>query len=122
MRAIVAADEDECLGAGTRAEMVAVEKAFQRRHNNRWLAAGVTLMDPERTYIEADVTIGQDTVIWPDCYLQGRTVVGADCVIGPNVTLRQATVGDGCHIEQAVVEGATLPAGARIGPFTHVRG
>lgn len=122
VRAIVAADPDECLGAGTRAEMVAVEKAFQRRSNNRWLAAGVTLIDPDSTYIEPDVVIGQDTVIWPNCYLQGRTTVGAECVIGPNVILRQATVGDGCRVEQAVVERVSVPAGERVGPFVHLQG
>lgn len=122
VQAIVAADPDECLGAGTRAELAAVEKALQRRVNNRWLAAGVTLIDPDRTYIETDVLIGQDTIIWPDCYLQGRTVVGAECVIGPNVILRQAAVGNGCHIEQAVVERVSVPAHERVGPFVHLQG
>ena len=120
--AIMAEDADECLGAGTRAELAAVEKALQRRVNNRWLAAGVTLIDPDRTYIETDVIIGQDTIIWPGCYLQGRTVVGAGCVIGPNVILRQAAVGDGCHIEQAVVERVSVPAHERVGPFVHLQG
>ncbi|GAB4151613.1 MAG: hypothetical protein Fur0021_15700 [Candidatus Promineifilaceae bacterium] len=122
VQAIVATDPDECLGAGTRAELAAAEKALQRRVNNRWLAAGVTLIDPERTCIETDVVIGPDTIIWPGCYLQGRTVVGADCVIGPNVILRQATVGDGCHIEQAVIERVSVPAQQRVGPFVHLRG
>lgn len=122
VRAIVAADPDECLGAGTRAELAVVEKAFQRRVNNRWLNAGVTLIDPDATYIETDVIIGQDTVIWPNSYLQGYTRVGAECVIGPNVILRQAVVGDGCHVEQAVVERMRVPAGQRIGPFVYLQG
>ena len=111
-------DPDESLGAGTRAEMVAVEKAFRRRANNRWLAQGVTIVDPDSTYIDPDVIIGQDTVIWPGSYLQGQTAVGADCTIGPNTILRNATVGDNCRIEQAMVEGANVVAGTAVPPFT----
>ncbi|MCA9971093.1 MAG: NTP transferase domain-containing protein [Anaerolineales bacterium] len=120
VEAIVSDDPDECLGAGTRAELVAVEKAFRRRANRRWLARGVTLVDPDATYIDPDVTIGQDTVIWPNTYLQGQTHVGADCVVGPNAIVRDATLGDGCHVAQAVVEGVTLAAHTRVPPFTHL--
>jgi bifunctional UDP-N-acetylglucosamine pyrophosphorylase / glucosamine-1-phosphate N-acetyltransferase len=118
--AILLQDDDEGLGAGTRAELVAVEKAFRRRINQRWLAAGVTLIDPETTYIDPDVIIGQDTAIWPNSYLQGQTVVGEDCLIGPNAILRDAIIGDGVELAQAVVEGVEIPHGRRILPFTHL--
>lgn len=101
--AVTVADADECLGAGTRQELVAVEKAFRQRANQHWLANGVTLIDPDSTFIDQDVTIGQDTVIWPNSYIQGNTTIGKDCVIGPNSIVRQATVGNNCRIEQAVV-------------------
>ncbi|HID53859.1 MAG TPA: bifunctional UDP-N-acetylglucosamine diphosphorylase/glucosamine-1-phosphate N-acetyltransferase GlmU, partial [Anaerolineae bacterium] len=94
--AVIAEDPDECLGAGTRAELTAVEKAFRRRANNYWLERGVTLIDPEATYIDQDVTIGQDTVIWPGSYIQDGTIIGEDCVIGPNAIIRRATIGAGC--------------------------
>lgn len=114
VEAIVTEDADECLGAGTRQELVAVEKAFRRRANARWLANGVTLVDPDTIYIDPDVLIGQDTIIWPNTYLQGMTTIGADCVIGPNSIVRNAVVGDRCLIEQAVVEGMTVAAGSQI--------
>jgi bifunctional UDP-N-acetylglucosamine pyrophosphorylase/glucosamine-1-phosphate N-acetyltransferase len=114
VEALVTEDADECLGAGTRQEMVAVEKAFRRRANARWLANGVTLVDPDTIYIDPDVTIGQDTIIWPNTFLQGATAVGEDCVIGPNSIIRNVQVGDGCVIEQAVVENVTLAAGTRV--------
>lgn len=119
--AVVGEDPDEFLGAGTRAELVAVEKAFRRRANWRWLEAGVTLIDPESTFIDQQATIGQDTVIWPNSYIQGRSDVGADCVIGPNTILRDAQVGNGCTIEQAVVEDSEIHAGTRLPPFTYLR-
>jgi bifunctional UDP-N-acetylglucosamine pyrophosphorylase/glucosamine-1-phosphate N-acetyltransferase len=107
--AVAAADPDEGLGAGTRAEMVEVERAFRRRVNAHWLAHGVTLVEPDATYIGPDVSIGGDTIIWPNTFLQGKTTIGADCVIGPNAIVRDATVGDRCRIEQLLIEGIAVP-------------
>ncbi|MCB8942401.1 MAG: NTP transferase domain-containing protein [Ardenticatenaceae bacterium] len=104
-------DADEWLGAGTRAEMVAVERAFRRRANYYWLERGVTLVDPDSVYIDPDVKIGQDTVIWPNTFVQGHTVVGEDCVLGPNVIVRDAVLGDGCWLERVTVERQRLGAG-----------
>lgn len=114
--AVMADDPDEGLGAGTRAEMVAVERAFRRRVNARWLDAGVTLVEPDATYIGPDVTIGRDTVIWPNTFLQGRTTIGEACVIGPNVIIRDAAVGDRCRIEQLLIEGIAVPDGTTARP------
>jgi len=116
-RDVVAArsdDPDEGLGAGTRAEMVAVERAFRRRVNDHWLANGVTLVEPDATWIGPDVTIGRDTVIWPNTFLQGRTAIGEECVIGPNAIVRDSEVGRGCRIEQALLEGRRVPDGTTV--------
>lgn len=121
VEAIATDNPDECLGAGTRQELVVVEKAFRRRANARWLAAGVTLIDPDATYIDQTVIIGQDTVIWPNTFLQGQTNIGEECIIGPNAILRDAEVGRGCWIEQAVVEKAAILDGLKVGPFSYVK-
>jgi bifunctional UDP-N-acetylglucosamine pyrophosphorylase/glucosamine-1-phosphate N-acetyltransferase len=118
VEAIVLEDADECLGAGTREELTAVEKAFRRRTNRRWLAAGVTMIDPETTYIDQSAIIGQDTVIWPNSYIQGNSRIGEDCIIGPNSIIRDAQIGRGCHIEQAVVENTILEDGTSVEAFT----
>ncbi len=120
--AVVLNDPGEGLGAGTRAEMVAVERAFRRRATDYWLDHGVTIVEPEATTIDPDVTIGQDTVIWPGSYLLGRTVVGEACRIGPNATLRDARLGDGCVVEQAIVEQTELLPGTIVEPFSRVVG
>ncbi len=120
VEAIATDDPDECLGAGTRRELVVVEKAFRRRANSRWLDRGVTIIDPDFTYIDQDVVIGRDTIIWPNAYLQGETIIGEDCKIGPNVVIRNVHIGDGCHIEQSVVENVTLAEGTRLRPFSVV--
>ena len=120
VEALVTSDADEFLGAGTRQELVAVEKAFRRRANAHWLAHGVTLVDPEAIYIDPDVTIGQDTVIWPNTYLQGDTIVGENCILGPNAIIRNGRIGNGCRIEQAVVENAAVADGVVVEPFSHI--
>lgn len=107
--AIMTDDPSECLGAGTRTEMVEVERAFRQRAVQKWLENGVTIVDPATTYIDPDVIIGQDAVIWPNSYLQGRTVIGEDCLIGPNVILRDVTVVAGSRVEQEKIIGTQVP-------------
>lgn len=120
--ALAVEDADECLGAGTREELVQVEKAFRHRANNHWLRNGVTLIDPDSIYIDQDVIIGKDTIIWPGTYLQGNTVIGQDCIVGPNTIIRQAQLGDSCIVEQAQIENATLAPGTHVRPFTWING
>lgn len=115
-------DPDECLGAGTRAELVKVEKAFRRRVNAYWLNNGVTFIEPDTIYVDPEVTIGQDTILWPNTYLLGHTAVGQDCVIGPNTIIREAVIGDGCRIETAVIEHTTIHDNSHIPPFSHMTG
>jgi bifunctional UDP-N-acetylglucosamine pyrophosphorylase/glucosamine-1-phosphate N-acetyltransferase len=118
--AMAVEDADECLGAGTRAELVLVEKAFRRRANARWLAAGVTLVDPEATYIDQTVVIGRDSIIWPNTFLQGQTSIGEGCILGPNSIIRDTTMGNDCRVEQAVVERCELGDGTVVSPFNHL--
>ncbi len=108
VEAVMIDDADECLGAGTRLELVAVEKAFRSRANRNWLSQGVTLIDPDSTFIDQDVSIGQDSVIWPNTFLQKGSTIGQDCTIGPNTTLRSTIVGDRCVIEHSLLQNQTV--------------
>lgn len=121
VEAVVVNDADECLGAGTREEMVVVERAFQDRTNRRWMENGVTLVDPSSIYIDQEAFIGADTVIWPNTYVQGHSHIGEDCVIGPNTIIRNAKIGLACRVEQAVVENSTLADGTEVAPFTVIK-
>ena len=120
VEAMTTDDADECLGAGTRAEMVPVEQAFRHRAVRYHQENGVTIMSPDSTFIDQGVEIGQDTVLWPNTFIQGKTMIGEDCVIGPNTIIRKATLGRGCRVEQAVVENVTLEDGKIVTPFTHL--
>jgi len=119
VEAVIIDDVDECLGAGTRGELIDVDRAFRRRAINKHLAQGVTIIDPASTYIDADVEIGQDTIIWPGSYVQGETTIGADCIIGPSAIIRDSVLGAGVRAEQVLVEASTVPAGQTMPPFSH---
>lgn len=118
---VIVDDANECLGAGTRAEMVSVERAFRQRVNNYWLDNGVTFVDPETIFIDQEVNIGRDTTLWPNTYIQGKSRIGAGCIIGPNTIIRNAQIGERCRIEQAFIEDAAIDNDIVVEPFTVIR-
>ncbi len=120
-RAIVAGDIDECIGINTRVDLADADAALRRRINRAHMLNGVSIVDPAATYIDLDVTIGEDTVILPNTHVLGRSRIGANSAIGPNSLLRNATIGAGCEIRQSVIEDARVDDGADVGPFSHLR-
>jgi bifunctional UDP-N-acetylglucosamine pyrophosphorylase/glucosamine-1-phosphate N-acetyltransferase len=86
------------------------------------VAAGVTIVDPATTYVDADVTVGPGTVIHPNVYLEGRTAIGASCVIHASVRIVDSTVGDRVVVNNfCVILSSRVASGARVGPFAHIR-
>jgi bifunctional UDP-N-acetylglucosamine pyrophosphorylase/glucosamine-1-phosphate N-acetyltransferase len=85
------------------------------------MLAGVTMVDPERTYIERQVKIGTDTTIYPGTFLHGNSVIGSGCTIGPNSQVRDSVIGNNCRIFYSVLEEARLEDMVGIGPFSHLR-
>jgi bifunctional UDP-N-acetylglucosamine pyrophosphorylase / glucosamine-1-phosphate N-acetyltransferase len=114
-------DPDEAVGINNRVHLADAERMLRKRVNTAWMLSGVTMIDPEHTYIEPGVQIGQDTIIYPNTYLRGKTVVGKQCVLGPNAILDNTQIGDDCHILNSVLEGAILENNVEIGPFGHLR-
>ena len=95
---------------------------IQQRHRQALMRAGVTLLDPERTYVEGDVEVGQDTVIYPGCTLQRGTRIGRRCVLLPGCRLARTQVGDDAVLEQTVAVDSVIPSGAHVGPFACLQG
>jgi bifunctional UDP-N-acetylglucosamine pyrophosphorylase/glucosamine-1-phosphate N-acetyltransferase len=118
---LVLEDLMETIGVNTRVQLSEAEAAMRQRINRQHMLAGVTLVDPHSTYIEAGVGIGVDTVIWPNTHLQSGTQVGERCVIGPNSIIRSTQIGNGCKVLASVLEGATLEEDVDMGPFAHLR-
>ena len=121
VQATVMNDLEETIGVNTRIHLSEVEAAMRRRINQMHMLNGVTLIDPAATYIEAGVTIGRDTTIMPNTYLQGRTEVGEGNVIGPNSIIRNSKIGNRCKVLAADLEGAWLEDDVDMGPFARLR-
>ncbi|MEX1071959.1 MAG: bifunctional UDP-N-acetylglucosamine diphosphorylase/glucosamine-1-phosphate N-acetyltransferase GlmU [Anaerolineales bacterium] len=115
------ADADQAIGVNTREHLAEAEAALRNRINRQWMLAGVTIVDPHTTYIEAGVKLGQDSVIWPNTMLLGDTHIGEDTVLGPNTVIRSSRVGSHCQIQAAFVEHAIIEDDVDIGPFAHLR-
>jgi bifunctional UDP-N-acetylglucosamine pyrophosphorylase/glucosamine-1-phosphate N-acetyltransferase len=98
-------DSDECLGINDRSQLAQASRVMRQRINEGWMASGVTLLDPETTYIDATVQIGVDTVIEPGCCITGTTVIGQGVSIKAN-----------CYIEDS-----RLDADVVFGPYSHLR-
>lgn len=119
--AIQLEDPAEAIGINTRVHLAEAEAILRERINREWMLAGVTILDPLSSYIEPDVVIGQDTIIYPNTFLQGNTRVGNACEIGPNSILRNTQVGDRCKILASVLEDAVVENDVDMGPFAHLR-
>ena len=121
VQALLLDDPIETIGINTRLHLAEAEAAMRQRINAAHMLAGVTLINPQTTYIEAGVTIGRDTVIWPNSYLQGGTRIGEKCEIGPDSILRDTVTGQNCVVLASVLEGAILEDNVDVGPFAHLR-
>lgn len=121
VQAEVIEDRQEAMGINTRIHLAEAEAILRKRINQAWMLSGVTIIDPATTYIEAGVSIGQDTIIYPNTYLQGNTQVGSECQIGPNSLVLDTLIGDRCKILSSVVEHARMEDDVDIGPFAHLR-
>jgi bifunctional UDP-N-acetylglucosamine pyrophosphorylase/glucosamine-1-phosphate N-acetyltransferase len=117
VNALVVEDAAELAGVNDRAQLAAAEAELRSRTNARWLAAGVTMVDPARTYIDTGVQLGADVTLFPGTILQGSTTVGRGSEIGPDTRLVDSVVGEGAVVANTVANSAEVGAGARVGPF-----
>ncbi|BDR53103.1 bifunctional protein GlmU [Bombiscardovia nodaiensis] len=108
-------------GVNDRLQLSHLSKAHNRRICESWMKQGVTILDPETTWIEDDVELEQDALVLPGSVLQGHTTVASEAVIGPYTTLIDAVVGQGAKVERSRVEKTTIGAEASIGPWTYLR-
>ena len=115
--AVVAEDVTETSGVNDRLQLAAAEAELRRRTNQAWMRRGVTMVDPERTYIDATVELATDVTVFPDTMLQGRCIIGAGVELGPNTHLVDCTVGDGAVVEHTVGRGSSVGERAVVGPF-----
>ncbi|MBO0999588.1 bifunctional UDP-N-acetylglucosamine diphosphorylase/glucosamine-1-phosphate N-acetyltransferase GlmU [Bacillus sp. SD075] len=112
---------EETLGVNDRVALSQAEQVLRKRINETHMRNGVTIIDPLTTFIEADVQIGQDTVINPGSFIKGKSIIGQECLIGPNTEISNCEIGDGTEVLQSVVHESSIGSFVKIGPFAHVR-
>jgi bifunctional UDP-N-acetylglucosamine pyrophosphorylase/glucosamine-1-phosphate N-acetyltransferase len=121
VEAVVASDARCALGINDRVELAEAAALQRERILRRLMLSGVTLLDPQTTYVDAGVEVGQDTVIHPMTVLQGRTVLGEECQIGPSARIIDSELAERVTVHASVVVEARIGAGSRIGPFANLR-
>lgn len=112
---------NEALRINSRVELSEAETVLRTRINHALMRSGVTILDPNATYIDRRVTVGRDTIIHPNTYLRGETRIGSGCTIGPNSMITDTLIGDHCEVIFSVAESAVLEDHVDIGPFAHLR-
>jgi bifunctional UDP-N-acetylglucosamine pyrophosphorylase/glucosamine-1-phosphate N-acetyltransferase len=115
---MVAEDAVETAGVNDRAQLAVAEAELRARTNERWMRRGVTMVDPEHTYVDAAVELAPDVTLFPGTVLRGTTVVGAGAEIGPNSHLIDTIVGERAVVDTTVARQASIGADARVGPFS----
>lgn len=115
------AKKEEMLGVNTRADLAAAEALAKQKTMHSLMMNGVTIIDPQNTYINSDVKIGQDTTIYPGVIIEGKTVIGKNCQIGPFSVIKDTEIHDGVSIVNSHVYSSKIENNCKIGPFSHIR-
>jgi bifunctional UDP-N-acetylglucosamine pyrophosphorylase/glucosamine-1-phosphate N-acetyltransferase len=119
---VVAPDPSVLMGINSMEDLSKATELLRTRINRKWMEAGVTIIDPTVVFIEPDVKIGRDSVIYPFSSITGKSVIGRGCKIGPQVRLSNARIGNKCNIEFSVIENRKIEEEATIGPFAFIQG
>ncbi len=113
-------DPMEAAGVNDRAQLAVAEAELRDRINERWMRRGVTMWDPERTYVDAGVRLGTDVSLLPGVILRGECTVGDGAEIGPDSTLVDTEVGERAVVRHSMCVNAVVGADARVGPFSYL--
>jgi bifunctional UDP-N-acetylglucosamine pyrophosphorylase/glucosamine-1-phosphate N-acetyltransferase len=119
--AVVTEDRWQVEGANDRVQLSALGAEHNRRIVEAWMRAGVTVVDPATTWIDATVTLDEDVRLLPNTQLHGATTVARDAVVGPDTTLTDVRIGEGAKVARTHGSGAVIGADSSVGPFTYLR-
>ncbi len=114
-------DSNSVLGVNDRIQLFEAEAIMRWRINFEHMLNGVTIIAPEATYIEPDVEIGEDSVIYPNCHLKGSTKIGKHVCVGANSMITNSTICDGVDILNSVIVDSYVDSGTHVGPFAYLR-
>ncbi len=119
--AVEVADFQETLGINSRVQLAEAEKILRQRKLLELMDSGVTVMDPASTFVDASVSIGEDTVLYPFTWLEGETTIGRNCRIGPNSRIADSQLGDAVTLHFSYAHECKIADGVTVGPYVHLR-
>jgi bifunctional UDP-N-acetylglucosamine pyrophosphorylase/glucosamine-1-phosphate N-acetyltransferase len=119
--AVEVADFQETLGINSRAQLAEAETILRRRKLAELMESGVTVMDPASTFVDAEASIGPDTILYPFTWVEGATTIGRNCRIGPNSRIADSRLGDGVNLHFSYAHECTIADGVTVGPYVHLR-
>lgn len=119
--AYIVEDPREIHGVNSRLQLSQCQAILRSRINEKHMSEGVTFIDPNSSYIDPDVIIGKDTIIYPGVVLEGSTKIGDNCIIRGSTRITDSQIEDSVHIESSVIEDSLVKNNTKIGPFTHIR-
>src|SRR5579863_1638558 len=122
VRPVAVERHEHVLGINDRTELALARREMNARLAAHHMRAGVTIIDPDTTYLEPELTIGRDTVIYPGTTISRLTTIGEGCTIGPHARLSHATIGDRVEICESVIVDSHIGDDSSVGPFAHIRG
>ncbi len=114
-------DYSEFIGINDRVNLAEAIKIVYKRNAEKLMMEGVTIIDPNTTFIDKDVKIGMDTIIYPFTIINGKTSIGQRCIIGPRTYIVNSEIGDMVHILESYVEKSNIKNFAKVGPYAHLR-
>lgn len=117
----IAVPFEETLGINSRIELAEAEKIMKIRINKKHMENGVTIIDPENTYISSEAQIGQDTIIYPGNIIEGKTKIQSNCILYPNSRIVDSIIDKNVTIQSSVILESEIGEGTSIGPFAYVR-
>ncbi len=120
--ALSVSSEAETMGINDRVQLATAAALMRQRINDALMRSGVSLVDPKTTYIDAQVRIGQDTLVYPGVYLRGKTCIGNRCILEPGAMVTDCEIGDGVHIKAgSVLQESRVGDHTDVGPMAHLR-
>jgi bifunctional UDP-N-acetylglucosamine pyrophosphorylase/glucosamine-1-phosphate N-acetyltransferase len=115
-------DPVEVMGINSRVDLAVAHEVLRQEKVKELMLSGVTILDPKTTYVDQTVEIGKDTVLYPNCVLQGKTKIGERCIIESNIKIFDSILGNEVTIRpSSVITESRIEEGAVIGPFAHLR-
>jgi bifunctional UDP-N-acetylglucosamine pyrophosphorylase/glucosamine-1-phosphate N-acetyltransferase len=121
VEAVLTENSVEAIGVNTRVHLAQAERILRQRILERHMLAGITILDPSTCYVDDEVEIGKDSILYPGTTISGASTIGRGCQIGPNTQIVSSQIGDGATVNSSYLSGWAVPAGAVVGPFANLR-